>query len=179
MNNFYLIARGDNGKKYGFGHIFRTIRVYKKLQKKLKNHSFIFLVNKNKYLVKKIKSNIAKGVYIKNINIFTKNNFQKNDVLLFDTLGIEKKFLDYLNKKKIKKIISLDHLNLKNIVQALVINGIFFTKKKIYSKNKNIKILQGPQYNTIEKFSSKIDKFSLKKTKKKFSYHLVVQIKKI
>ncbi len=167
MNNFYLIVRGDNGKKYGFGHVFRTIRIYKKLQKELKNHNFIFLVNKNKDLIKKIKSNLKKGAIIKNINFFTKNNFQKNDILLFDTLGIEKKFLNYLNKKKIKKIISLDHLNLRNINQALIINGIFFAKKKIFTKNKNIKILQGPQYNTIEELSDKIEKVCSKKMKKK------------
>ena len=57
MSNFYFIARGDKGIKYGFGHIIRIIRVYKKIENFFgKNFSYIFLVNKEKNVLKKIKS---------------------------------------------------------------------------------------------------------------------------
>lgn len=150
MNNFYLIAKGDKGKEYGFGHIFRTIRIYKKLKKKLKDYRFILLTNNNKDLIKKIRTDIEKKISIKNINSFKNIEFKKKDFLLFDTLGIEKNLLEHINQKKIKNIISLDQISLKKIQKALIINGIFFSKKKIFSNRKNIKILQGPEYNTIE-----------------------------
>ena len=169
MNNFYLIANGDDGKKYGFGHIFRAIRIYKKLEKKLKNYKFIFLVNDKKKLAKKIQFYAEKKIEVKNIKFLKKNKFNKNDFLLFDTLGIEKNFLNIINSQGLKNIITLDQTFLKGLKKVLIINGIFFSKKKLVSKNKNIRILQGAEYNTIENDSERnLENISKIKEKKIF-----------
>ena len=164
VSNFYFIARGDKGIKYGFGHIIRIIRVYKKIENFFgKNFSYIFLVNKEKNVLKKIKSLTKKKTIIKDINLFEKNKFKKGDFIPFDTLGVKKNYLKIINKKKIN-LISFDHTDLKNIKKGLLINGIFFSKKNLFTKNKKIKILQGPQFNMI--YNNRDLKNNVSKSKK-------------
>ena len=88
-------------------------------------------MNKEKNVLKKIKSLTKKKTIIKDINLFEKNKFKKGDFILFDTLGVKKNYLKIINKKKIN-LISFDHTDLKNIKKGLLINGIFFKKKFIY-----------------------------------------------
>ena len=68
----------------------------------------------------------------------------KEDYILIDTLGIENFFLNFLNKIELKNKISFDELSNK-FTTGLIINGIFFAKKKI-KKKKSLKVYQGPKY---------------------------------
>ena len=88
-----------------------------------------------KKLAKKIQLYSGKKIQVRNIKFLKKYEFNKDDFLLFDTLGIEKEFLNVINTQGLKNIISLDQTSLKGLKQALIINGIFF-KKKLSSKIK-------------------------------------------
>ncbi len=51
----------------------------------------------------------------------------------------------------IKKVISFDDTNIKIFNKGIIINGIFFAKKKLKSKTSSLKIYQGPKYLILNK----------------------------
>jgi len=153
INRVFLRFDADTGKNYGLGHFNRSLKIFKLLNQN-KKISFFFILEKNNLghqLLKKKYKNII-FFSIKNLEAL---NLNKNDLIIIDTLGSDKKFFNFLNKTQIKKI-SLDELNLINFKSGIVINGIFFAKKFLNTKNKNIKIYQGPKYISLdESFSEK------------------------
>ena len=145
----YFRVDGDEGKFSGLGHIYRSIKIYKYLKKKLNfNYEFIFL---SKYGIGKIllKKHTKEKVLNYTNNIFNKLKIYKNDVFIIDTLGAEKFLLKKLNQIKLKKI-SFDELKTNLFQKGLIINGILFAKKKL-KKKKNINIYQGLKYIIINK----------------------------
>ena len=75
-----------------------------------------------------------------------KKIFKETDIVIIDTLGAENFFLKILNNIGLKNIISFDQIELKNFKSGTIINGIFFAKKKLISKKRNLSIFQGPKY---------------------------------
>ena len=153
IKTIFFRVDGDDGKYSGLGHISRTLKFYTFLKKKLNNKfKFVFL-SKYKEGINIIKNQTNEKIIRFSKESLKKINFNKNDIVIIDTLGAENFFLKKLNKKKIKKV-SFDELDLKNFKLGLIINGILFTKKKIDSK-KNIKIYQGTDYLILDKSFSK------------------------
>lgn len=179
---------GDFSNKYGSGHIWRCLKIYFLLKKNYKEkYNFVFLSKRNlgsSY----IKSQTKEKVYYYKNNL-TDFPINRSDIVIIDTLGAEKSFLKFLKAKNISKIISFDETNLSNYSNGIIINGILFTKKKLFSKKKQIKIYQGFDYLLLDKnFAKKknIRTSSKKKTivvcsggndKKQFSYKIVNSIK--
>ena len=93
-----------------------------------------------------------------------KKIFKETDIVIIDTLGARKFFLKILNNIGLKNIISFDQIELKNFKSGTIINGIFFSKKKLISKKRNLSIFQGPKYIILNNlFSKKIKKTFPKK----------------
>tara|TARA_Y100001970_G_scaffold293361_1_gene439672 strand:- start:8936 stop:9967 length:1032 start_codon:yes stop_codon:yes gene_type:complete len=127
----------DEGKNWGFGHLNRSLSLYKNLR--LINCKKILLINKTKFT-----SNFARK-YLKKykIQFIQKEKFSyynkilsKNSLIIFDTLGQKTKIVFGLKKKFNSKIISLEDNSRSSDLADLVINSkIFLLKKK---RNKKI-----------------------------------------
>ena len=155
----YFRVDGDDGKFAGLGHIYRSLKIYNYLKKSLsQNYQFVFL---SKYKIGKIFLNKYTKEKILNYTntIFNKLKVSKNDIFIIDTLGAEKFLLKKLNQLKLKKI-SFDEIRPNLFLKGLIINGIFFAKKKL-KKSKNITIYQGPKYIILNK------EYKVRKTIKK------------
>ena len=139
----YIRVDGDSGRYSGLGHIYRSLTLYKNLKKILKNFKFVFL-SKYSLGVKIIKKNTKEKIIKYSLNNVSKLKFNKDDIFIIDTLGADKSLLKFLNKLKVKKI-SFDETNIKLFKTGIVINGIYFAKKKI-QKNNKVKIFQSPKY---------------------------------
>jgi len=138
---------GDHGNNSGLGHINRTLIVYFYLKKKFNSKYEFFFITKNYVLGKKIlKQRTREKIYIINKSFLKKFIFTKEDKIIIDTLGAEKKLLHKLKKENVSEVVSFDELNPNFYNKGVIINGIYFAKKKIINKNKNIKIYQGPEY---------------------------------
>jgi len=161
---------GDHGKKAGLGHIYRTLKIYFFLKKKYKKkYNFIFIM-KNFYPGKKIiKKFTNEKIFIYKNNYLNYKLFKPSDIFIIDTLGGEKNLIKKIYDFGIKKIISFDEINTKMFNNGLIINGIYFAKKKIVSKNSELKIYQGPKYIILNK------SFAVKK-KKNLSKKLTILI---
>ena len=125
----YFRVDGDDGKFAGLGHIYRSLKIYNYLKKNLnQNYQFVFL---SKYKEGKILLNkYTKEKVLDYTNtIFNKLKVSKNDIFIIDTLGAEKFLLKKLNQLKLKKI-SFDEIRPNLFLKGLIINGIFFAKKK-------------------------------------------------
>ena len=137
---------GDNGQKAGLGHVCRTLKIYKFLKSMFqKKYNYIFLM-KNYELGRKIIHEKTKEKIITYSKFINKEIFNEKDIVIIDTLGAEKFFLKILEIKKVKKIINFDELNLKIFKRGIIINGIYFAKKRLTTSSKKISIFQGPEY---------------------------------
>ncbi len=92
--------------------------------------NFIFLIKKNSFAFNFIRKNSSEKILY-----FSKKNIKNlrlspDDIFIIDTLGIEKNLSNFLNKFKIKKRVSFDELSTKRLTSGMIINGIYFTKKK-------------------------------------------------
>jgi len=181
---------GDSGNNAGLGHIYRSLKIYFFLKSNFyRKYNFVFLM-KNYDIGKKIIKSLTNEriILFNNIN---RIQFKKTDVVIIDTLGAEKKLLKIIYSANVKKIICFDETNIKKFFKGVVINGIYFPKKKILSKSKILKIYQGPKYLILnEEFSKnkKISKFKKKTNilissggadKKSFLYKAVRILKNI
>lgn len=152
--NIFLRFDADDGSKHGLGHLYRSFHIYSFLKKKFKNHNFFIVTKKNVKGLEIIKSKFDVPILFLD-NKFYELNFDKNqDIFIIDTLGKDIRLIELLSKKKIKLIL-FDHLNIRYLYDAIIINGIFFAKKKVYSKSKKIKIFQGPNYIFLNKIYCK------------------------
>ena len=161
----YFRADGDHGKNSGFGHLNRILKIYKFLRKILsKKYKFIFLIKKNLSAIKFLKKN-----YEDKIVIFSKENLKKlspksSDIFIIDTLGVEKKLIEKIDKCKVLKKISFDEIDTTRFNSGIIINGIFFLKKRLLQK-KNLKIFQGLDYTVLDEEFSKKKKLCFKNEK--------------
>ena len=153
--SIFFRVDGDRGKKVGLGHIYRTLKIYRSLKSIFKKRfNYIFLM-KNFKLGRDIIHNLT-GERIITINkSINKKIFKETDIVIIDTLGAENFFLKILNNIGLKNIISFDQIELKNFNSGTIINGIFFAKKKLISKKRNLNIFQGPKYIILNNFFSK------------------------
>ena len=124
---------GDHGKLHGLGHVNRIIKIYKKLKaNKFLNYEYYFITKKNTlghFILKKYTS--KKIVFLNEIK--KKINFNEKDKIIIDTLGADKSFLKILKTSKVEKIISFEETKSNFYNKAIIINGIYFTKKKIFN----------------------------------------------
>lgn len=164
-NSIYIIAHGDNGSKYGLGHIYRTIKIYDYIRTNFPKIKCNF-ISKNKIGIN-VLENITKSKVINQKN-FLKDNFIicQRDIFIIDNLGIDKIIIKKLEYFNIHKIISFDDLNF-TLSSGTIINGILFTKKILYPK-KNINIYQGLKYFIIN------SEYKKKEPKKKFSGNIII-----
>ena len=151
---------GDDGTKVGLGHLNRIVKIFFNIKKKYnRKFDYVFILKEyktgKKFLKKKIKNKLKIIPYNKLNKIIINNK----DIFIIDTLGIEKKLSILLKKNKISKILSFDETNLSNLKSGIIINGIFFAKKKL-KKNNKVKIYQGTKYLILDK---KFSKFKQKK----------------
>ena len=173
-------------KSFGYGHLFRSIVIYNKLQKKRKK--VLLLINKNKENQNILsKENINHIFYTKEIEIIKKIKKKKfrNYKFIIDIYKISLKLSDCLKKNKIKFVCIDDsglgaknsELNIvffrrqkkffgKKILFGLkyfILNPRFKFKKKKYKKNiKGLVFLGGADtYNIINRIVLKNIKFNL------------------
>ena len=142
--SIFFRVDGDRGKEVGLGHIYRTLKIYRSLKSIFKKRfNYIFLM-KNFKLGRDIIHNLT-GEKIITINkSINKKIFKETDIVIIDTLGAENFFLKILNNIGLKNIISFDQIELKNFNSGTIINGIFFSKKKLITKKK-IEYFSGPK----------------------------------
>ena len=134
----FFRADGDHGKLHGLGHINRILKLYDGLKKKHKLiFNFYFITKKNTLGHKIIKSRTNEKIFFLK-KLSEKNFFRKNDVVIIDTLGAEKVFLSNLKISGVTKVISFEELNSNFYNYGLIINGIYFARKKLRSKNNTI-----------------------------------------
>ena len=122
---------GDDGTKVGLGHLNRIVKIFFNIKKKYnRKFDYVFISKEHKtgknFLKKKIKNKLKIFPYNKLNKIIINNK----DIFIIDTLCIEKKLSTLLKKNKISKILSFDETNLSNLKSGIIINGIFFAKKK-------------------------------------------------
>lgn len=159
---------GDNGSKVGLGHIYRTLKIYQFLKKEYSSkYNFVFLMKNYYHGVKIIKNITKEKIIIYNKEIFNFFFFKASDVIIIDTLGADSFFLKKIYSIGIKKVVSFDEINLGIFKNGLIINGIYYYKKKLKSKSNKLKIYQGPKYLILNKEfenKKKFNKFGRKKS---------------
>jgi spore coat polysaccharide biosynthesis predicted glycosyltransferase SpsG len=152
---------GDSGKLAGLGHVYRQIDIYKAIKIQYPKLKFIFLMKSFKEGISLVKRSTKAEIIIFDNNLilnFTKF-FDKNDLFILDTNSKNKEILNCLRKNFFKKIILFEHVHIKNLPRSIIINGIYFAKKKIFSKKK-IKIYQGVKYLVLrDQFKNNKNKF--------------------
>lgn len=169
-NKIYFRVDGDHGHKYGLGHIWRCLKLYNSLKKTMVTYDIIFLTKNTPEGIKTLKKEFAGKIIIYNKNNKKNLDLKSNDILIADTLGIEKDLLKLCLEKKLKKIVSFDEVSTKFFISGSIINGIFFSKKKLYTKLKNLKIFQHPKYIVLDKKFSQRKKFK----KIKFNFNILI-----
>ena len=129
----YFRADADEGRYSGFGHLNRTLQIYSFLKRKFLNkYLFVFLIKKNSTAIKLLKKKFNEKILIYSKKNISKMKFYSKDIFIIDTLGVEKELVKQMNKFNIKKRISFDEIN-KNLLKiGIIINGIFFAKKKTF-----------------------------------------------
>ena len=80
-----------------------------------------------KFLKDKIKTK-SKIIYYSQLN---KLQIKEEDIFIIDTLGIEKNYLKYLKKNKVKKVLSFDETKPSRINSGVIINGFFLRRKNL------------------------------------------------
>ena len=151
---------GDDGSSVGLGHLNRVVKIFFQIKKKYKSKFNYVFISKNymtgiKFLKDKIKTK-PKIIYYSQLN---KLQIKEEDIFIIDTLGIEKKLSQILKKNKVKKVLSFDETKPSRINSGVIINGIFFAKKKLKKIDK-IKVYQGSKFIVLD------EKFSLNKINK-------------
>ena len=137
MNTTKIIIRseGDDGSSFGMGHIYRSIAICKAFEK---THKVFFITSSKLKIVRFIKKNLnCKIIRLKKENFASiKQIFNKDNLLINDTLGKKRKINSYAELHNMK-IVSFDDLN-PSFKKGVLINAIYHFKKKI----KNLKMIK-------------------------------------
>lgn len=159
MKNVLFKFDVDSGKNAGTGHFMRCLIIYNLLKKKYKNKFKYYFLFNNYHNSKNI---VEKHINKKNLIIYKKNSFskisfiQRDDLIFNDTpKKIDKLFLHYCKMNKLKNLILVDHDKIIYPYKYLLINGIFYLKKKIKNASN---IYQGFKYILLDKKYSSIKK---------------------
>ena len=129
--SIYFRVDADKGIKIGLGHLQRTLTLYREIKKfTKKKYNFYFIVKKNQFGEKIIKKQTKEKLINFNIKNLQKLKLKKGDLMIIDTLGIEKNLSKFLIEKNFENIISFDETNLNKFRKGIIINGIFYAKKK-------------------------------------------------
>ena len=123
----------DSGKIAGTGHFIRCIIIYNLLKKNYKNKfKYFFLFNNYNNSKKIVKKYINKNLIIYEKNFFSKISFIKSgDLIINDTpKKIDTAFLNYCKLNGFRNLILIDHDKINYSYKYLLINGIFYLKKK-------------------------------------------------
>ena len=142
-SSIFFIFKGDQGVRYGYGHVYRIIEIYKSLQN-FKKFKFFFIINNNQKLKIFLKKKV-KNVFF--INTKKKlNKINSNSICIIDTfLKTETDIKNFIFKNNFSKIISFDNIEKNDHTK---INPVAFLTKKLNHTNK---IFQGLQYFIIKK----------------------------
>lgn len=189
--SIYFRVDADKGINIGLGHLQRTLTLYRAIKKLTKKkYNFYFIVKKNQFSEKIIKKQTKEKLINFNIKNLQKLKLKKEDLMIIDTLGIEKNLSKFLIEKNFENIISFDETNLNKFRKGIIINGIFYAKKKL-KNSKSIKVYQGPKYLILDnKYSKRKKRVNLKKVikifissggsdKKKFIFRIIKYLKNI
>ncbi len=149
----------DSGKIAGTGHFMRCLTIYNLLKKHYKNKFKYYFLFNNYHNSRNI---VEKYINKKNIIIHKKNSFSKisfiksDDLIINDTpKKIDKFFIQYCKMIQLKNLILIDHDKINYPYKYLLINGIFFLKKKIKDASN---IYQGFKYILLDKRYASIKK---------------------
>jgi spore coat polysaccharide biosynthesis predicted glycosyltransferase SpsG len=159
---------GDVGQSSGLGHLNRVLKIYKYLKKNNFKYIDFYFITKKHSLGHKLITQYTNEAIIDPKVINKQNFFMSSDKVIIDTLGIDKSFRKLINNSNVKEVVSFDEVNTKINKKLIIINGIYFTKKKIINKNnKNLRIYQGANYLLLDKV------FKLKKLPKSYNNILI------
>ncbi len=161
--NIFFRFDADDGARHGLGHFYRTKKIIDYLKRKFSNYKFYVVIKKNLYGTKIIKQNIKTPIIFFDKSFFKKKFDKKKDIFFVDTFQKDRKLIKFLSKKGLKLIL-FDQTKIDHLKKGLIINGISFANKKIFSKYKGLKIYQGPKYIFLDKSYSV--KKNLKRTYK-------------
>jgi spore coat polysaccharide biosynthesis predicted glycosyltransferase SpsG len=160
---FYFKA--DEGIKFGFGHAYRVLNIYKKLKLSSKNTKFFFIINKNTFLLNFLKSKKISNIhFIEEIYDPKLFDIFQNSKIIIDIYRKTDRHINFIKSKfKDLKTIALDNFEIKKNFDAYI-NGVSYAQKKIYNRKKNI--YQGFKYICIpnKNLKKKVD-FNFKKPK--------------
>ena len=152
MKNVLFKFDVDSGKIAGTGHFMRCLTIYNLLKKHYKNKFKYYFLFNNYHNSKNI---VEKYINKKNLIIYKKNSFSKisfiksDDLIINDTpKKIDKSFLQYCKINQLKNLILIDHDKIIYPYKYLLINGIFYLKKKIKDASN---IYQGFKYILLDK----------------------------
>jgi len=149
--NIFFRFDADFGNRAGLGHFYRSFKIFNMLKHRFKNAKFFILTRENKESLNIIKAKFDIPIINYDKEFFKKYKFVKDsDIFIIDTLGKDLKLIKFLSNLN-AKLILFDHIDKKYIKNALIINGIFFAKKKLNFNSNKIKILQSPKYILLNK----------------------------
>ena len=143
----------DNGRKYGLGHGYRILNILKELNLSSDHYRLFFIINRNKiskiFLKQKLK-NLSKKIIFDDLKKDTYSKFflkYKNSYFISDNLGRDSFFFKLFLAHN-KKIVSFDDIRNKLSSKSVIINSIYFLKKKLKKKffDKGVKIYQSLKY---------------------------------
>lgn len=152
----YFRVDADHGKDSGFGHLKRTLRIYHSIKKNFnKRFNYIFLSKNYKIGINYLKKNSNDKIILYSKQKLKKIQFNSNDIFLIDTLGAEEELISKLKQCGVSKVISFDEINTNIFNEGIIINGIFFAKKKVFPKKK-LQVFQGEKFILLnEKYKKK------------------------
>lgn len=148
--NIFFRFDADDGSKHGLGHFYRSKKIINYLRLRLKDYNYYILTKKDTFGNKIIKQNINIPIVFFDKSFFKKKFNKKNDFFIVDTFQKNRKLINFLSKQDLKLVL-FDQIKIEHLKKALIINGISFANKIIFSRNKDIKIYQGPKYIFLDK----------------------------
>ena len=148
----------DSGEIAGTGHFMRCISIYNFLKKNYKNKfNYFFLFNNYNNSKKIVKKYVNKNLIIYKKDFLSKISFFKSgDLIINDTpKKIDTAFLNYCKLNGFRNLILIDHDKINYSYKYLLINGIFYLKKKIKNASN---IYQGFKYILLNREYASIKK---------------------
>ena len=176
-NKLKILIRTAGGKErkqeLGLGHVYRTLN----LAEEMKPNKIHFLLEDFGGAKKIIKQRGFKNIQTLGKKINTKNDIkitqdylkkEKIDLMIVDRYHVK---INYLKKlKEFVKLVVISDLDNIEYPADLIINGFIGFRNQIKVNSYNSKCLLGPKYQILDK------RFSLKNTKKRKNYDLLVTV---
>lgn len=101
--SIYFRVDADKGINIGLGHLQRTLTLYRAIKKLTKKkYNFYFIVRKNQFGEKILKKQTKEKLIYFSVKNLQKLKLKKEDLMIIDTLGIEKNLSKFLIEKILK-----------------------------------------------------------------------------